>query len=103
MIARIWKGKVPVEMADSYYSYLKRTGLRDYKKTKGNLGVNVLRRDNGDHTQYVLITYWDSYNSIKEFAGQEFDKARYYPEDEDYLLSFEPYVDHFEVLDKYGD
>lgn len=99
MIARIWQGKVPNEKADSYFTYLKKTGLHDYKNTAGNLGVRVLRRELDSATQYVLITYWDSYNSIKKFAGQEFEKARYYPEDKDYLLSLEPFVEHYEVMD----
>lgn len=99
MIARIWHGVVPKEKADSYYSFLKKTGIRDYKNTKGNIDVKVLRRDEDQHTHYLLITYWDSYESIREFAGDDFEKARYYPEDKDYLLDFEPFVNHYDIIE----
>ena len=99
MIARIWHGVVPKEKADAYYNFLKKTGLKDYKCTKGNQGVQVLRKEGNSQTHYVLITFWDSYESIKDFAGEEIEKARYYPEDKEYLLEFEPFVKHYEVLE----
>lgn len=99
MIARIWHGIVPKEKADAYYSFLKKTGLKDYKNTKGNIDVKVLRKEDNRKTHYLLITYWDSVESIKQFAGDEFEKAHYYPEDEDFLLEFEPLVNHYEIVE----
>lgn len=99
MIARTWNGMVPKEKADSYYNYLKQTGLKDYQNTKGNAGVKVLRRDENQQTHFLLITFWDSYESIRQFAGSEIDKARYYPKDEEYLLELEPFVHHYEILE----
>lgn len=99
MIARIWHGIVPKEKADAYYTFLKETGLKDYKNTKGNIEVKVLRKDDDRQTHYLLITYWDSYESIRKFAGDEFEKARYYPEDKDYLQEFEPFVNHYEIIE----
>ncbi|HEY5615290.1 MAG TPA: antibiotic biosynthesis monooxygenase [Bacteroidota bacterium] len=98
MIARIWRGRVPASKADSYHEYLKKTGLDDYRLTPGNKGVTVLRRVKGDEAEFLLITLWDSYESIKKFAGAGYEKARYYPEDKDFLLEFEPNVSHFDVL-----
>jgi len=100
MIARIWRGRVPASKADSYHEYLKKTGLDDYRLTSGNKGMTVLRRVKGDEAEFLLITLWDSYESIKKFAGADYEKARYYPEDKNFLLEFEPYVNHFEVLNK---
>ncbi|MCH8872269.1 hypothetical protein IH824_05785 [candidate division KSB1 bacterium] len=47
----------------------------------------------------MTITEWDSYESIKKFAGADFEKARYYPEDEKYLLKFEENVAHYETFE----
>lgn len=99
MIARTWHGKVPASKKEAYYQYLQKTGLRDYCSIKGNLGLQVLQRDDRDITHFFLITFWDSFESIKKFAGEQFEKARYYPEDRDYLLELEPFVQHFEVLE----
>lgn len=98
MIARIWHGRVPKEKADAYYIFLKKTGLADYRNTKGNMGIKVLRKDDSRQTHYLLITYWDSYESIRQFAGDDYEKARYYPEDDEYLLEFEPLVSHYEII-----
>lgn len=98
MIARIWHGRVPSGRSEAYYAYLLRTGLRDYASTKGNRGVFVLRRTDGDVTHFLLTTFWDSYEAIIAFAGPDYTQARYYPEDDDFLLEREPFVTHYEVL-----
>jgi len=60
--------------------------------------VHVLRRIEGDEAHFLTITFWESYESIRRFAGQEVEKARYYPEDRDFLLEFEEQVEHYEVV-----
>lgn len=36
---------------------------------------------------------------IRAFAGDEIERAKYYPEDAKYLLEFEPTVPHFEATE----
>ena len=98
MIARTWHGVVPSAKAEDYYAYLMRTGIPDYQATPGNLGVQVLRRQEGDLTHFLLISLWESYEAIRAFAGDPLDAAHYYPEDSEYLLELEPKAIHYEVL-----
>ncbi len=98
MIARIWRGETLADRADDYLAYLRETGLSDYVATPGNHGVNVLRRLQGDHAEFVLISYWDSLEAVRAFAGPDIDTAVYYPEDDAFLLRREPGVDHFDVV-----
>jgi heme-degrading monooxygenase HmoA len=98
MIARIWRGLTPVSRADDYFEYLKKTGLKDYRSVPGNQGVFVFRRTVGTTAEFLLISLWDSIDAIKSFAGEEPEKARYYPEDKEYLLDCEPTVNHFDLL-----
>jgi heme-degrading monooxygenase HmoA len=98
MIARTWHGRVRAADADAYYAYLLRTGLSDYRSTPGNQGVQVLRRVDGEVAQFLLITSWDSWEAIRAFAGDDPERARYYPEDDRWLLEKEPLVTHYEVL-----
>jgi len=98
MIARIWHGVTPASKADEYVEYVNKTGIRDYQAVEGNLGIHFLRRIEGDEAHFVTITFWDSVESIKKFAGEEYEKARYYPEDAEYLLEFEEKVAHYEVM-----
>ena len=98
MIARIWHGIVPAKKADDYYLYLQKTGLKDYQAIAGNLVVFVLRRIEDDKAHFTLITHWESMDAIRKFAGDEPEKAVYYPEDSDYLLEFEEFVAHHDIL-----
>ena len=60
--------------------------------------MTVLRQEDGATTHFVLFSFWDSREAIGAFAGEDLDKARYYPEDPDFLLELEPGVIHYEVL-----
>lgn len=100
MIARIWRGITLVERADDYLAYLHETGLKDYAKTPGNRGVSVLRRNQGEHCEIVLISLWDSMDAVRAFAGENPDKSVYYPEDDQYLLQMEPLVRHYDVAEQ---
>jgi len=99
MIARIWRGVTRLADKDIYYDYLLKTGVPEYKETTGNRGVRVLRRVYDDKVEFLLITLWDSWNAIKAFAGEDYEKAVYYPEDEKFLLQLDPHVLHYEVLE----
>jgi heme-degrading monooxygenase HmoA len=98
MIARLWHGAVPREKGAAYLQFLQRVALPDYRATPGNRGVHLLRREEGDASHFVLISYWESLESIRGFAGDDPDRARYYPEDSGFLLEMEPRVMHYEVM-----
>jgi len=97
-ITRIWHGIAKVEHADEYLDFLEQSGVSDYKSIDGNLSVEILRRIDGDKCHFWTVTKWDSYESIKKFAGEDFEKAKYYPEDKNFLLEFEPNVIHCETF-----
>jgi len=99
MIARQWHGVVPAERADAYFDYLMQTGVPDLKSTPGNLGVYVMRRIEGARAHFVMISLWQSRDSIRAFAGDDLQRARYYPEDAAFLEALEPHVTHYEVLE----
>jgi heme-degrading monooxygenase HmoA len=60
--------------------------------------VYVLRRIEGNKAHFLLISFWESEKAIKRFAGLNMEKARYYSEDEHFLLELELTVTHYEVL-----
>jgi heme-degrading monooxygenase HmoA len=98
LIARIWHGVTDSARADEYAAYLERTGARECRGTPGNRGVYVLRRIKQDRAEFRFISLWDSLEAIRRFAGEDYEKARYYPEDRDFLVELEPFVDHYEVI-----
>jgi len=79
--------------------YLRRTGLKEYRQTPGNRGAYVLRRILGDRAEFVTLSFWDSEESIRAFAGEDIEKAVFYPEDDRFLVAREPTAEHYEVFD----
>ena len=98
MIARSWDGVTPAAQADEYADYVQRTGITDLVATDGNLGVYLLRRREGDRARFRVLSLWESMEGIRRFAGDDPEKARYYPEDRRFLLALEPNVEHFDVV-----
>lgn len=102
MVARQWHGIVPTEKAESYHNYLLKTGLKEYALVEGNRGVFLFKRKEGDITHFDTLTFWENIPAIKRFAGEDYEKAKYYPKDKDYLLEFEEKVTHYTVLEAEG-
>jgi len=99
MIIRIWRGKTPLEKADDYEKFTSGRAVPDYSSVDGLQAYYFTRRNMDTYAEFLLITHWDSVESIKEFAGEDYHKAKYYPEDQDFLLDFPEFVEHFEVFD----
>jgi len=97
MICRIWHGRTLRTKADAYERFLEARAIPDYRSVAGNLSVRILRRDAEDATHFLTVTTWESEAAIRGFAGEELLTARYYAEDRDFLLEFEPQVQHFVV------
>lgn len=98
MIVRMWHGRVPTSKARAYRKFVNARAIPDYRSVAGNISVHILERTEGDITHFITLTFWKDLESIKAFAGEDVEAARYYPEDKDYLLEFEPAVVHYEVV-----
>ncbi len=98
MITRIWHGKTTSKDADTYLEYIQRTGLKDYLATAGIISAKILRKIDGDICHFYTVTEWKDIESIIDFAGNDYEKAKYYPEDKQYLLEFEDIVNHYETF-----
>jgi len=92
---RIWHGRVPKGKAEAYRDFLIERAVPDYEAVEGNLGVDILMKDNGDVTDFLVLSYWESLEAVKRFAGEEYEKAKYYDEDKEFLLEFELTVQHY--------
>ena len=76
---------------------MRKTGVAAYAATAGNRGVWMLRRDLDKRTEFVMFTLWDSLEAIKRFAGNDYETAVLYPEDERYLIERDLRASHFDV------
>jgi heme-degrading monooxygenase HmoA len=98
-VLRKWTGRIRAADQQEYGAYVARTGIVDYGRTPGNLGFQILMRPLGDGTcEVTTLSWWESIEVIRGFAGDEPDLARYYPEDDRFLLDRPKYVEHHQVI-----
>ncbi len=97
MIARTWHGVTVATQADEYLDFLVKRAIPDYQSIAGNRGVTILRRIQDAEAHFLILTLWESRAAIEAFAGADIEKAKYYAEDKEFLLEFEPTVTHYEV------
>ncbi|MEE2689927.1 MAG: antibiotic biosynthesis monooxygenase [Pseudomonadota bacterium] len=89
MILRTWHGRTKREDADAYEKFTVERAGSDYPSVAGFRKFYFTRRDEGDVSHFFLVTVWDSLEAVKRFAGEEPEKAKYYPEDDRFLLEKE--------------
>lgn len=97
-LARIWHGRVANAKADEYARYLYDGGVTKMRSRPSNLGVQVFRKTDGDFTDFLVVSYWPSRDSVREWAGNDIDKTRYLDRDKEYLVELEPLVQHYDVI-----
>ncbi|MEA2337137.1 MAG: hypothetical protein QOE82_1144 [Thermoanaerobaculia bacterium] len=97
VIARVWRGRVQTTRADEYARYLYDEGIRKIRAIEGNLGAQMLKRTDGETTEFVVVSYWRSRAAIHAFAGEDIEKARFLPRDREFLIAPEDRVQHYEI------
>jgi heme-degrading monooxygenase HmoA len=99
MITRIWHGRTSAKNAEMYLDILLNSGTKEYRETPGNISVKVWRKIESESCHFYTVTEWENIEAIKAFAGEDYEKAVYYPKDEGILLEFEEKVQHYESFD----
>lgn len=98
MIARTWRGATRAADAEPYLDYLRSTGFREYRETPGNLGVLGLRSVADGRAEFLLVTLWETEQAIRDFAGDDPERAVFYPKDERFLVEADTNVSHYEIV-----
>ena len=77
---------------------LKKRAAPDYGSVDGLQQLFFTRRDEGDVSHFLLITVWDTLEAVKKFAGDDPSVAKYYPEDDKFLLEKEDHSLNHQVF-----
>ena len=99
MIARIWHGYTTPQNADAYDSLLQQEifqGIQD-RNIPGYRGIQLLRRDQGEQVEFITIMWFDSLEAVREFAGEDYERAVVPPSARAVLDHFDPRSQHYEV------
>jgi heme-degrading monooxygenase HmoA len=97
-IMRLWHGEVAIEKADEYEKFMIERAAPDYGSVEGLVKLYFQRKNEEKKAHFLLVTLWDSIESVKKFAGDNPEIAKYYPEDDDFLLEKEEHVSMYEVF-----
>jgi heme-degrading monooxygenase HmoA len=98
MIARMWYGKTSLAHYAIYSEFLTSKAIPDYQGTPGFVKLMFMRNVVNGEGHFTLITVWKDITAIKNFAGDDINKPKYYDEDRDFLLELEEHVQHFEIF-----
>ncbi len=100
VIARVWHGTTPRAKADEYEQYLA-AAIQKFPTIKGNLGYQLMRVDGGpagdEFVEFQVISYWESLDAIKAYAGQDVRRTHDLPRDKEFLVNMEPLVRNYEL------
>ncbi len=95
---RLWHGEVAIDKADEYENFMIERVAPDYGAVEGLLKLYFQRKNEERTAHFLLVTLWDSIESVKKFAGDNPEIAKYYPEDDNFLLEKEKHVSMYEVF-----
>jgi heme-degrading monooxygenase HmoA len=100
MITRIWHGRTTATKSDEYLNLMRTVAIPDYRSIPGNKGAYALRRIEDDTAHFLMVTFWESEDAIRAFAGDDIRVAKYYDFDKSFLLELEPTSSHYETYDR---
>ena len=95
-IARIWRGRVPRPRADEYQRYLYEHGIRPLEEKA--LGVQLLREDRADESEFVTISYWEDIPAMSRFAGKDPTRIHHLPRDAEFLVELPKAVQILRII-----
>jgi len=97
MIARLWRGAAEAGNADAYQRHATTRVFPGLRGIPGHRGACLLRRPEGGRTEFLAVTFWDSIDAIRAFAGADAEKAVVEPEARAVLAEFDDFARHYEV------
>ena len=99
MIARVWHGYTKPENASVYEIMLKEEILLGIKKRNicGFIDIQLLIRKLKDEVEFIIVMRFDSLNAVKEFAGNDYEKAVIYEDAKPLLLRYDERSQHYEI------
>lgn len=99
MIARVWHGWTSSDNADIYEALLEDeifVGIRD-RHIHGFRDIELLRRAVDGEVEFVTVMWFDSLDAVREFAGDDYERAVVPGSARAVLSRFDERSQHYEV------
>jgi heme-degrading monooxygenase HmoA len=98
MITRNWTGVVKPGRTNDYIAHLQNDTFKKLQAIKGFKDASIHQRVVTDGIEFLIVTYWDSMDAIREFAGEAADIAVVPKVAQDMLVRYDPVVRHYEEV-----
>ncbi len=98
MLIREWKCTCPTDTVQEFISYLNETGVKDTQSIDGCHGYKIMQRKLSLEVEITFMTFWETFEQMKVYAGENLYKAVLYPEDYLYKITPETEVKIFEIV-----
>ncbi len=99
-IARVWRGRTTRERADEYEAYNFEAGIRPLIEKAA--GIQTFREDREDETEFVTISWWDSFEQMAQFTGSDPTQIHHLERDHEYLIELPQRVQILTYRSGYG-
>ena len=99
MVIREWRGRARRSQANAYPRHFRERVLSGLRQVPGFIGAQLARRDLDGEVEFLVLTQWQSMETIRAFAGMEVDKAVVEPGAAAALVEFDERVRHYEVIE----
>lgn len=99
-VVRIWRGRTRRAVADEYEAYNFEAGIKPLIGKA--LGVETLREDRGDETEFVTLSYWKSFEDMARFTGADPAAIHHLPRDGEFLIELPEAVQILKLRYAYG-
>ena len=99
MIERHWKGIAKLEEAENYIRHLQTKTFPHVSGLTGFIKATILQRPVDKGVEFLIVTSWDSIESIKQFAGEQVEVANVPREAQEMMVEYDPYARHYLVTE----
>ena len=99
MIARHWTGLAKPAHADAYVEHLHRDTFPALRAMPGFISASILRRTMPAGVEFLIVTNWQSLDSIRAFAGENVDGAVVPERVRAMMVKCDRVVRHYDVID----
>jgi heme-degrading monooxygenase HmoA len=99
MVARVWSAQATAQGARAYAAHFNNHVLPALRKLNGFVRAMLLERPQDEVVEILVLTFWQSLDSIRAFAGADLEKAVVADEAVPLLKHFDKHVRHFNVAE----
>jgi heme-degrading monooxygenase HmoA len=98
MIIREWRGRTSSAKAGEYPAYFHKNLMPLVRALPGFIGAELSQREFGDGIEFLVLTRWQSVDSIQNFAGSDITRAIVEPEGVAALVEFDATANHYQAI-----